>query len=72
MSSAVYDEIQQLTLKKYAGRPHWGKNEAPTFVGVGPRAYRKWNDFEALRKTVDPAGLFDNTFRQQAAGTAAP
>lgn len=72
MSSAVYDEIQQLTLKKYAGRPHWGKNEAPTFVGVGPRAYRRWNDFEALRKNIDPAGLFDNTFRQQVAGTAAP
>ena len=72
MSSAVYDEIQQLTLGKYAGRPHWGKNEAPTFLGVGPRAYRKWNDFEALRKNMDPAGLFDNPFRQQAAGTAPP
>lgn len=72
MSSAVYDEIQQLTLKKYAGRPHWGKNEAPTFIGVGPRAYRRWNDFEALRKSIDPAGLFDNTFRKQVAGTAAP
>ncbi len=61
-SAAAYAEIQQMTVAKYTGRPHWGKNEAPTFVGVGPRAYEKWSDYEALRASVDPDGLFENAF----------
>lgn len=60
MSSATYDEIQQMTISKYNGRPHWGKNETPAFVGVGPRAYPRFAEFEALREELDPAGLFVN------------
>ena len=72
-SAAVYAEMQQMTLSKYTGRPHWGKNEAPSFVGVGPRAYGKWAKFTALRASVDPAGLFDNSlWRNVAQGQSTP
>ena len=59
-SAAVYDEIQQMTLKKYGGRPHWGKNSTPVFVGLGPAQYPQWNAFMDLKRTMDPTGLFDN------------
>ena len=59
-SSGVYDEILQMTLKKYDGRPHWGKNAAPAFVGVGPNQYPKWSEFTALKQELDPSGLFEN------------
>ncbi len=67
MSSAVYDEIQQMTVAKYNGRPHWGKNDMALFSGVGPRAYPRWSEFAALRKKLDPTGLFVNDFWHSAA-----
>lgn len=59
-SANVYDEILQLTLRKYNGRPHWGKNEAPAFVGVSGQQYDRWSDFVALKRRLDPRGLFEN------------
>jgi hypothetical protein len=61
-SNAVYDELQQMTIRKYGGRLHWGKNEAAAFEGVGPRAYPQWQTFEALRRDLDPQGVFENSF----------
>ncbi len=69
-SAAVYDEIQQMTLKKYGGRPHWGKNSTPVFVGLGPEQYPQWNAFMDLKRTMDPNGLFDNKIWKQMTGSA--
>jgi len=59
-SAAVYDEILQMTVNKYDGRPHWGKNSSPMFVDLGSEQYPKWRDFSRLRRTLDPAGRFTN------------
>jgi L-gulonolactone oxidase len=61
-SSDVYDEILQMTIKKYAGRPHWGKNSLPYFQGLGSVNYPKWENFKSLRRELDPKGLFVNPF----------
>ncbi len=61
-SSEVYDEIIQLTLGKYQGRPHWGKNTQPYFNQLGSEQFPKWEDFKALQATLDPQGVFENSF----------
>lgn len=61
-SSEVYDEIQQLSLQKYSGRPHWGKNSKPTFNGIGPNQYDNWYEFIQIQAELDPKGMFLNDF----------
>ncbi len=61
-SSDVYDEIVQLTLGKYQGRPHWGKNSQPYFAGLGPKQFPNWEAFESLRSEIDPTGVFVSPF----------
>ena len=70
-SADVYDEIMQLTLYKYRGRPHWGKNSTPFFTHLGPEQYPAWDEFITLKTGLDPMGLFDNRiWRQMTAGDA--
>ena len=64
-----YDEIVQMTLQKYNGRPHWGKNSSPIFVGIGPDQYERWDDFMALKAELDPAGRFENKIWRQLMGS---
>ncbi|MEE2788017.1 MAG: D-arabinono-1,4-lactone oxidase [Myxococcota bacterium] len=68
-SSAVYDEIIQMSLRKYNGRPHWGKNSNAYFVGLGPEQYPQWNAFVELKNELDPNGLFDNQIWRQIIGS---
>jgi len=56
--SDVYDEIVQMTLAKYKGRPHWAKNSTPYFAKLGAVQYPQWNEFEVIRTRMDPEGLF--------------
>ena len=64
-SADVYDEIMQMTLYKYGGRPHWGKNSTPFFTHLGPQEYPEWNAFLELKRGLDPTGLFDNQIWRQ-------
>lgn len=69
--SDVYDEIHQMTLAEFEGRPHWGKNYAASFVGLDPASrYEGWAQFEALRARLDPAGVFENDFWAKVSGRA--
>ena len=61
-SSDVYDEIVQMTLSKYDGRPHWGKNSLPYFLNLGAQQYPQWEAFETLRASLDPDGIFTSPF----------
>ena len=69
-SADVYDEIMQMTLYKYQGRPHWGKNSAPMFTHLGTQQYPRWTDFLALKDRLDPARLFNNKLWDQIQGNA--
>ena len=41
------------------GRPHWGKRHFQTAATLKDR-YPRWDDFNAIRKSFDPAGMFAN------------
>lgn len=50
-------------LEPLGARPHWGK--LFTLDGAAermPRLYAHWNDFTALRRRLDPRGVFGNDF----------
>ena len=59
----VLQEIEQLLLFKYRGRPHWGKNTIPLFLDIN-RNYDKerWQSFLSAKKRFDPDGVFVNAF----------
>lgn len=41
------------------GRPHWGKRHFQTAATLTSR-YPRWEDFRAIRKRMDPEGMFAN------------
>jgi L-gulonolactone oxidase len=68
-SSEVYDEMVQMTLAKYQGRPHWGKNSRPYFAGLNAGHYPKWDSFVEIRRSLDPEDVFVNPFWKNANAT---
>ncbi|SDX35213.1 FAD-linked oxidoreductase [Amycolatopsis xylanica] len=54
---------------KVGGRPHWGKMHT---LGADDfrRLYPRFDDFLAVRKEVDPAGLFSNAYLDRVLGPA--
>ncbi len=46
-------------LRQYGSRPHWGKLHF-TNVDDMPKLFRRYEDFRALRRALDPAGHFLN------------
>ncbi|MGO9418348.1 D-arabinono-1,4-lactone oxidase [Roseiarcus sp.] len=48
-----------MILRQYGARPHWGKlhfNRAEDM----PSLYPRFHDFQAIRRKMDPSGLFLN------------
>ena len=41
------------------GRPHWGKRHFQTATTLRAR-YPRWDDFQSVRKRLDPEGMFAN------------
>jgi FAD-dependent oxidoreductase len=60
-------EIEQMSLRKYGARPHWGKNSIAIFEDM-PSRFPKWNDFMAFKAEVDPHNLFTNPFWERVSG----
>jgi xylitol oxidase len=55
--------VIERALEPLDARPHWGK--LFTLDGAAermPRLYRRWDDFVALRRRLDPRGVFGNDF----------
>lgn len=48
-------------LKKYEGRPHWGKINTMTAKQF-KQHYAKWDDFDQVRRQLDPNGKFLNQY----------
>ncbi|MFD6069760.1 D-arabinono-1,4-lactone oxidase [Amycolatopsis lurida] len=51
------------------GRPHWGKMHDLDAATLRSR-YPRFDDFLRVRKEVDPAGVFTNTYLDRVLGTA--
>ncbi len=54
----VFDVIEPI-FWQYEGRPHWGKIHTLTARQLAP-LYPHWQDFQALRRELDPRGRFMN------------
>jgi hypothetical protein len=67
----VIQELEQLLLNKYAGRPHWGKNQQAMFENVSA-SYPRFAEFEAYRQQQDPNDIFINDFYSHISGRLAP
>ncbi len=48
-------------MKKYNGRPHWGKINTLTADQLQPH-YQHWNAFKSIRQQLDPTGKFLNPY----------
>ena len=57
----VFQEIEQLILTKYQGRPHFGKNSIPVFLDVKDK-YPRFEEFVAFKEEMDPDNVFTNKF----------
>ena len=62
-----YFEIVEAIMDEFAGRPHWGKMHFQTAATLAPR-YPKWDDFQKLRTTYDPDGVFSNEYTDRVLG----
>ncbi|MBA2280225.1 MAG: FAD-binding protein [Acidimicrobiia bacterium] len=54
-------------MDSYGGRPHWGKlhyQSAATLAGRYPR----WDEFQAMRRRLDPEGRFANPYLDRVLG----
>ncbi|MCO5557358.1 hypothetical protein L7F22_010921 [Adiantum nelumboides] len=55
----VIEEVEQLALFKYGGRPHWGKNRPLAFTQARQK-YPNLHRFIAVKNQLDPEGLFSS------------
>jgi L-gulonolactone oxidase len=66
----VNQELEQMSIRKYQARPHWGKNSVAIFEDVHTK-YPKWQAFLDAKKTLDPDNLFTNPFWERVRGADA-
>ncbi|WP_051845030.1 D-arabinono-1,4-lactone oxidase [Streptomyces globisporus] len=64
-----YFEACEDILGSYGGRPHWGKMHTLDADALRPR-YERFDDFVALRDTLDPTGVFANPYLDRVLGLA--
>ncbi|NNE75439.1 MAG: FAD-binding protein [Acidimicrobiales bacterium] len=62
-----YFQGVEAIMDDYAGRPHWGKVHFRTAAALRER-YPKFDDFLAVRKRLDPEGVFANAYLDRVLG----
>ncbi len=65
-----YFAAGEAIFKRYEGRPHWGKLHSRTADELR-ELYPLWDDFQAVRRRWDPAGVFMNDELRRVLGAAA-
>ncbi|WP_330959168.1 D-arabinono-1,4-lactone oxidase [Photobacterium sp. 53610] len=60
-------EIEQLSLRKYGARPHWGKNSVAIFEDM-PARFNRWPEFLQAKNELDPLNVFTNPFWERVSG----
>lgn len=53
---AYFDDIEPI-LRDHGGRPHWGKRHSLRGDALAA-LYPRWDEFQALRRRLDPDGVF--------------
>jgi FAD/FMN-containing dehydrogenase len=61
MAYRAYFDAVEAILRAYSGRPHWGKLHSLTARELQP-LYPRWDEFQAVRRRLDPDGLFLNPY----------
>jgi len=64
---AAYFTGVEDVLRRYDGRPHWGKLHTRTAEDLEP-AYPRWKEFQAVRDRLDPDRLFSNEYLRRVLG----
>jgi L-gulonolactone oxidase len=67
MQYQQYFEAVEDIMDDYGGRPHWGKLHFQTAETLAPR-YPEWDRFQAVRRRMDPAGVFANAYLDRVLG----
>ncbi|MET7769542.1 D-arabinono-1,4-lactone oxidase [Nocardia sp. NPDC005366] len=62
-----YFRACEAVFDKYEGRPHWGKRHFQTAETLRDR-YPDWDRFAAVRRRLDPNGLFANRYLDRVLG----
>jgi L-gulono-1,4-lactone dehydrogenase len=64
--TAYFEGVEDI-LRRYDGRPHWGKLHTRTAEDL-ESAYPRWSEFQSIRDRVDPDRLFANTYLRRVLG----
>jgi FAD-linked oxidoreductase len=59
MAHQEYFAAAEAIFRNHGGRPHWGKMHNLAARELA-EMYPRWNDFQRVRKQLDPRGLFSN------------
>ncbi|MDH3296286.1 MAG: oxidoreductase, partial [Acidimicrobiia bacterium] len=62
-----YFELVEAICDEHQGRPHWGKIHFRTAATLAGR-YPRWSEFQAVRRSFDPDGLFTNDYLDRVLG----
>ena len=67
---AYFQGIEEI-YTRYDGRPHWGKIHTRDAAYLAAH-YPHWDDFQRVRATLDPEGVFLNDYLRQLFAVATP
>jgi L-gulonolactone oxidase len=67
--SDTYFSGTEAIMAAHDGRPHWGKLHHQDAATLAPR-YPAWDDAQAIRRRLDPAGRFANLYTDRVLGPA--
>jgi FAD-linked oxidoreductase len=63
----TYFQGVERIMDSYGGRPHWGKMHFQRAETLAER-YPRWDDFQAVRRRLDPDGRFTNQYLERVLG----
>jgi L-gulono-1,4-lactone dehydrogenase len=63
---AYFQGVERI-MDSYEGRPHWGKMHFQRAETLAPR-YPRWDDFQAVRRRLDPEGRLANEYTDRVLG----
>lgn len=64
--TAYFAGVEEV-LRRYDGRPHWGKLHTRTAADLEP-AYPRWSEYQKVRDRLDPERLFANEYLRRVLG----